>query len=465
MPTIYDRCLQALVKNALEPSWEARFEGTSYGFRPGRGCHDAIGRIYLLARPHKRKRWVVDADIKGAFDHIDHGYLLRTIGPFPARELIRQWLKAGYLEQGAFYPTEEGTPQGGVISPLLANIALHGMEEALGVRRNSRGEICGPRAVVRYADDFVCFCETKEDADYVCEHILPAWLAHRGLTLSPEKTRVVHLTEGFDFLGFTIRHYRDATTATGYKLLITPSKAAVKVIRQRLRDEWRALRSQSATAVVQRLNPVIRGQANYYRIAVATRTFKSLDHYLFQRAWRYAQCMHRNKPARWRKNRYWSPWNQQRADRWVFGDKHTGVYLLKYSWFPIQRHVLIQGAASPDDATLRDYFADRMQCHVARHLPAYEARIAQRTRGQCAVCREPLLGTEHLEQHHLRPRSQGGTDDLANKVLVHLYCHQWLHAPGKEADRLAALRLRVKRMEGEHQQHGGRGPPSAPPPE
>src|SRR5262249_26091117 len=136
IPTIVDRCLQALVKNALEPSWEARFEGTSYGFRPGRGCHDAIGRIYLLACPHKRKRWVVDADITGAFDHIDHGYLLRTMGPFPARELVRQWLKAGYLEQRVFHPTEEGTPQGGVISPLLANIALHGMEEALGVRRN-----------------------------------------------------------------------------------------------------------------------------------------------------------------------------------------------------------------------------------------------------------------------------------------------------------------------------------------
>src|SRR6476646_6905869 len=143
IPTIRDRALQARVKNALEPFWEAHFEPCSYGFRPGRGCHDAIARTYNVATPIRRRKWVLDADIKGAFDNIDHDYLLNAIGKFPARELIRQWLKAGYMERGVFHATSSGTPQGGVISPLLANIALHGMEAAVGVKYISRGDNVG----------------------------------------------------------------------------------------------------------------------------------------------------------------------------------------------------------------------------------------------------------------------------------------------------------------------------------
>ncbi len=163
IPVIQDRCLQAMIKNALEPAWEARFEGTSYGFRPGRSCHDAIEKIFVLARPNKTKKWVLDADIKGAFDHISHDYLLKAIGPVPGKELIKQWLKAGYVEQEMFYATEQGTPQGGVVSPLLANIALHGMEEAIGVKYDYRGQLVGKRAVVRYADDFVVRHEVARD--------------------------------------------------------------------------------------------------------------------------------------------------------------------------------------------------------------------------------------------------------------------------------------------------------------
>src|ERR1700730_2261506 len=238
IPVMIDRCLQAIVKNALEPAWEARFEGSSYGFRPGRSCHDAIEKIYGLARPNKTKKWVLDADIRGAFDNISHDYLLKTIGSVPGKELIKQWLKAGYVEQGAFHATEQGTPQGGVVSPLLANIALHGMEEAIGVKYDYRGQIIGKRAVVRYADDFVCFCETREDAERV-QGILTEWLKERGLTLSEEKTRIVHLTEGFDFLGFNIRHYpAPKTSRTGWKLLIKPSKESVQDMRTKLKILW-----------------------------------------------------------------------------------------------------------------------------------------------------------------------------------------------------------------------------------
>ena len=153
IPTIMDRCLQAMVKNALEPAWEARFEGSSYGFRPGRNAHDAIEKIYNFACPNRRKKWVVDADIAGAFDNISQEHILKALGDVPGKALIKQWLQAGYLEDGRYHDTPSGTPQGGVISPLLANIALHGMESAIGVKYNKRGEITGKRAVVRYADD------------------------------------------------------------------------------------------------------------------------------------------------------------------------------------------------------------------------------------------------------------------------------------------------------------------------
>jgi len=183
IPVVVDRCLQAMVKHALEPAWEARFEGSSYGFRPGRSCHDAIEKIYGLARPNKTKKWILDADIRGAFDNISHDYLLKAIGPVPGRELIKQWLKAGYIEQEMFHATKRGTPQGGVASPLWANIALHGMEEAIGVTYDYRGQLISKRAVVRYADDFVYFCETKKDAEQV-QQILIEWLKERDLTLS-----------------------------------------------------------------------------------------------------------------------------------------------------------------------------------------------------------------------------------------------------------------------------------------
>src|SRR5947209_11381827 len=220
IPVVQDRCLQAMVKNALEPFWEAKFEWSSYGFRPGRSCHDAIEKIYGLARTNKTKKWVLDADIRGAFDHISHDYLLKTIGPVPGKELIKQWLKAGYVEHGTFHATEQGTPQGGVVSPLLANIASHGMEAPIGVTYDYRGQLIGKRAVVRYADDFVCFCETREDAERV-QKILVECLKERGLALSEHNTRIVHLTQRFDFLGFNIRHYpAPQTSRTGWKLLI-----------------------------------------------------------------------------------------------------------------------------------------------------------------------------------------------------------------------------------------------------
>jgi RNA-directed DNA polymerase len=450
IPVVRDRCLQAMVKNALEPFWEARFEGISYGFRPGRGCHDAREKIYDLARPTGRKRWVVDADIRGAFDNIDHEFLLTAIGGVPGRELIKQWLKAGYVDGDVFHETEVGTPQGGCISPLLANIALHGLEEALTVRRtlkngktlvtregvqyDNRGRLTGNRAVVRYADDFVVFCES-EDAEQVVT-LLTGWLKERGLALSPEKTRIVHLSAGFDFLGFNVRLYKAEKTAkkTGWKLLIKPSKKSVKKIRDRVRDEWFSLRGHRVARVIHKLNPVIRGWANYHRSGVAKRIFNSLDDWMFMREVQYVKQLHPKKSTGWTQARYWGRLNLERKDRWVFGDKETGLYVQKFSWFPIERHTLVEGKASPDDPTLRSYWARRNKAGIKNLVPSKQ-RVARRQDGVCPRCGESLFNDEELHLHYKRPRSEGGKDTYGNLELVHLFCHQQIHAGGRGRSR------------------------------
>lgn len=442
IPTVIDRCLQAMVKNALEPFWEQKFEGISYGFRPGRGCHDAIVKIYHLALPFGRRKWVVDADIKGAFDNIRHDYLLRLIGNFAARELVKQWLKAGVMEGGVFAATETGTPQGGVISPLLANIALHGMEDALRVRRtrkdgstvvtyqgvayNNKGESVGKRAIVRYADDFVVFCESREDAER-CIQILTEWLKERGLTFSPEKTRIVHLTEGFDFLGFTIKHYENAATRTGWKLLITPSRKSVQAFRDKLKPLWLSFRGKPVDVVPGTLNPIIRGWANYFRIGVASRTFRRLSEWMFDRCVWYAKRTHPAKSWHWIVNRYFGRLNLDREDRWVFGDKRTHAYLNKLIWFPVQRHVMVVGSYSPDNPALRDYWRDR-QAAKAKDLPLSRQKLARRQHFLCPVCKDTLFNDEELHVRHVEPKGEGGANAYRNLQLVHLFCHRHVHS-------------------------------------
>ena len=272
VPVILDRVHQARVVNALEPEWEARFEPRSYGFRPGRGCQDAIQAVHETAKGKSAKRlWALDADLASAFDLIAHDHIQSMIGTFPARGMIRAWLKAGVVEQGRLHRTEDGVPQGGVVSPLLLNVALHGMEKAAGVRYYQTGNSAGKTMVdspvlIRYADDFVALCHTRQQALEVKAR-LASWLAPRGLAFNEDKTRVVTLAEGFDFLGFNVRRYHG-------KLLIKPSKAAIRRIRERLRTELRSLRGSNAGAVIRRLNPIIRGWANYYRTHVAGRDLR-----------------------------------------------------------------------------------------------------------------------------------------------------------------------------------------------
>ncbi len=394
IPVLADRVQQARVKNALEPEWEARFEPRSYGFRPGRGCHDAIEIIFkTLCGNRSQRGWILDADLAGAFDRIDHDHLLRSLGSFPARGMIRAWL----IESGEYTPTEEGTPQGGVISPVLLNVALHGMEQAAGVRyRNSARSgvetVKGCPVLVRYADDYVAMCHTREQAEKVRTD-LAGWLKPRGLAFNEDKTRIVHVKDGFSFLGFDIRRQVDRQGSA--KLLITPSKESVKRLRKRLAIDVRTLHGTNAAAVVFRLNPVIRGWSAYYRSVVSGRVFTGLDHYVWHLTYRWARRSHPNKSRGWVATRYFGLFNKSRRDRWVFGDRDSGAYLTKFSWTKIVRHVPVQGRASPDDPALDRYWADRRRRRKGPPVDQHTTRLLRAQGGRCPSCGEFLLHADH----------------------------------------------------------------------
>jgi RNA-directed DNA polymerase len=426
IPTIVDRCVQAMVKNALEPFWEARFEGVSYGFRPGRGCHDAIQKLFYLGRPNTKRPWVLDADIEGAFDHIGHAALLQTLGNCPARGLIKQWLKAGYVEDAMRHPTETGVPQGGVISPLLLNVALHGMEHALGSSYTPRGTLRGTCALVRYADDLAVLCPTKQAA-IDAQHLLATWLGTRGLRLSEAKTHIRHLTEGFDFLGFNIRHYpAPQSSRSGYKLLIKPSQDSIQQIRRKLKALWRQHVGSPTVALINAMNPLIRGWSQYFRIGVASRVFADLDTFMYARAQRYMQRRHPRKSGWWRTQKYWGQTRGLRRDRWVFQDQERHATLRKFAWTRIVRQRLVPKTYSPDDPTLQDYWRQRRSSPQA--LADRPRQLASRQQGRCPVCHQLLENGEDLHVHHVLPKQHGGTDDLANLRLVHANCHRQIHS-------------------------------------
>ena len=294
-----------------------------------------------------------------------------------------------------FAPTEEGTPQGGVISPCLLNVALHGLEEAAGVRYRTSGThagdiMPGTPAAIRYADDVVVLCHSQEQAAHVKAQ-LAEWLAPRGLAFNEDKTKIVHLSEGFDFLGVNVRRYPNR------KLLIKPSKAAVRRLRERLAAEMRTLRGGNAMAVIAKLNPVIRGWAAYYRGVVSSRLFGSLDSYMWKLLYKWATWRHKNKPKHWIVGRYFGKFNKFRNDRWVFGDRGSGAYLVKFSWTAIHRHVPVRGTASPDDPALAGYWAARRE-KVKPPLDRYSLRLLARQDALCPLCGDHLLTADQPPQ-------------------------------------------------------------------
>ena len=303
------------------------------------------------------------------------------------------------------------------------------MEDALGVEYNCNGTSQGKRIVVRYADDFVILCETKEDSEQA-KDVINGWLHLRGLEISPEKTQIVHITEGFDFLGFNIRQYKDKRTKTGYKLLIKPSKKFLQKTRSDIRKIFLEHTGKAVGNLIGKINPIIRGKANYMKTVVSSKAFESLDNHLFRRQARFVNRTHPNKSKKWKKNKYWGRLNLRRKDNWVFGEKKSGQYMLKFNWTKIKRHALVSKRASPDDPSLKEYWEKRnktRQKSEAAKWNVKQEQVAYKQEYECPVCKQSLFNNEELHLHHIVPRCEGGKDTLNNLVWVHLFCHYKVH--------------------------------------
>ncbi|QNP30176.1 group II intron reverse transcriptase/maturase [Cylindrospermopsis curvispora] len=420
IPTIRDRVMQTVVKNALEPEWEAVFEEHSYGFRPGRSCQDAIAQSFIRLK-NGRDNWVLEADIKGFFDNIAHETILQNIGDFPKKELIKEWLKAGFIFQGKINPSERGTPQGGVISPLLANIGLHGLEFFIKSTNPKLG-------VVRYADDFIVTARDKESLKKARNQI-QQWLREKGLELSSEKTLITSMVDGFDFLGFNLKHYDG-------KLLIKPSKKKVLALCKRLGMEVKSLNGREQEVVINKLNPILRGFANYYKGVVSKEIFDYISHRVWQYLWRWAKRRHPQKSKKWIKDRYFK---SIKGNQWRFVCKRErrgkisliSVYPIDKT--PIERHIKVKGSVSPDDPNLKEYWNKRHQkkgkSHWDKGSKYYE--VAKIQNWKCPICGEPLLNGDGIETHHIVPVAKGGLDDIENLKHLHSACHKQVHSKPK----------------------------------
>ena len=443
IPTMKERAKQALLKLALEPEWEAKFEPNSYGFRPGRSCHDAVEAIW--SGINKKAKYVLDADIAKCFDRIDHKALLRKLNNTPTvSRQIRAWLKSGVLDKGDWYPTDEGTPQGGVISPLLANIALHGMEEAVKQFAEScssikaRGKRDKRRSLnfIRYADDFVIM---HEDLTVIekCKEIIAEWLNGIGLELKPSKTRICHTLKnlneekaGFDFLGFTIRQFpvgkhHSGRLGTGYKTIVKPNEEKIKLHYQKIADTITALNSAKQSDLISTLNPIIRGWCNYYASVCSKEVFSDLKDMVQKRLFRWAKRRHPNKSWDWVSKRYWHSLDN---DRWVFStpsDKPNdpvcgNLRLIKHTWTPIVRHTKVKGDVSPYNGDWR-YWSQRRGKYVG--IPSNIATLMKKQKGKCSHCGLYFKDGDIQEIDHIIPKKLGGKNSYNNLQLLHRHCH------------------------------------------
>ncbi len=436
IPTMRERAAQTVVRLALEPEWEAHFEPNSYGFRPARSVHDAIEAIFKVTR--YKPKFVLDADIAACFDQISHTALLRKLNTFPfLRRVIKGWLKAGVWDGVEFKPTEAGTPQGGALSPLLANIALHGLEAHLRAPFRLEFKLKGARyrewkpAVVRYADDFVVLHPDRGVIEQV-RQMAAEWLEQMGLELKPSKTRICHTLDsklgvpvGFDFLGFTVRQVKtgrhrsshNGHDRVGFKVLIKPSKKAQQRHLNDLRVIVRRNRAAPQEKLITELNRSIGGWCNFNSRVVSKQVFSRMDYLLYYKLHRWSRRRHSHKNGHWITRRYWF---SDGVRHWNFGQPN-GVRLRKHNHTLIERHEKVRGDASLYDGNLL-YWASRLGRHP--EMTRSRATLLKRQKGRCARC--GLLFTnmeEVMENDHRVPGSRGGSSALHNLQLLHGHCH------------------------------------------
>ncbi len=428
IPSMKDRAMQVLYLLALGPIAETTGDRNSYGFRPERSPADAIEQCFNVLSHNYSAHWVLEGDIKACFDGISHSWLEAHI-PMD-KSILSKWLKTGYIDKQVFYRTEEGTPQGGPISPVLANLALDGLERELhslypGDRQSRKAKV----NLIRFADDFVITGSSKEVLEHEARPLVEQFLKERGLTLSGEKTLITHIEDGFDFLGQHVRKYNG-------KLIIKPSKKNVKAFLEKVRKVVKEHQGTTAGNLILLLNPLIRGWARYHQHVVSKKIFQDVDSAIFEMLWQWARKRHNNKPRRWIKDKYFHDYEER---HWVFSGEVLGrdgrletVRLFRAAQTPIKRHVKIQGEANPFDPAWEVYFEKRLGVKMESSLRGKRQLLAlwKRQKGLCPHCHQRITKLTGWHNHHKVWRSKGGGDQLENRVLLHPTCHQQLHSQG-----------------------------------
>jgi RNA-directed DNA polymerase len=433
IPTMHDRAMQALYLLGLDPIAECHADPNSYGFRRERCCADALEHCHTVLGPARAAPWILEGDIKSCFDRISHDWLLSHI-PMD-RSILRKWLEAGFLEEGHWQATTEGTPQGGILSPVLANWALDGLQGLLQGRFAATERLAKQNKthMVRYADDFIV---TGTSLGLLRHEVLPLvehFLNERGLELSHEKTRITHIRQGFDFLGQNVRRYGGGVGT----VLLRPARKNVKAFLDEVGRVIRGSGHWTAGELIWELNRRIRGWALFHRHASSKDTYRKVDHVIFRRLWRWARRRHPKKGARWVRQKYFV--RTEKGGSWVFsgvrpnqkGEKQR-VFLYQASRLPIRRHVKVRGEANPYAPEWEAYFEWRKQRHLEGNLAKgsvpWRLWVAQSRK--CPQCRQEITEETGWQIHHKKWRVYGGGDDIFNKQLVHPNCHRQIHSRG-----------------------------------
>ncbi|MGI4789873.1 MAG: group II intron reverse transcriptase/maturase [Janthinobacterium lividum] len=429
IPTMKDRAMQALYLLALDPVAETTADPNSYGFRRERSCADAIEQCFKALNSKTSAQWVLEGDIKSCFDRISHDWLQANV-PMD-KVILQKWLKSGYMDKQSFYETVDGTPQGGIISPVWANLALDGLERVLREKypqrfnKSSKGKVY----LIRYADDFIITGETKELLENEVKPMVERFMRERGLELSPEKSVITHINDGFDFLGQNVRKYNG-------KLLIKPSKKNVKNFLDRIRKVVRKNDASPAGDLIGQLNLKIRGWANYHRHVVSSETYNRVDDAIFKCLWQWAKRRHSMKNHHWVRKKYFGT---RGANHWVFfgtqkgadGDQ-TKVYLTDAARTHIKRHIKIASGANPYDTAWETYLEERLGVKMIGSLRGRRqlSHLWKEQNGKCPVCNQLITQLTGWHNHHIVWKVMGGPDTASNRVLIHPNCHKQVHAKG-----------------------------------
>ena len=428
IPTMKDRAMQALYLLALDPIAEIQADPNSYGFRRERSTADAIDQCHTVLSNRAGAEWILEGDLKACFDRISHDWLVAH-APMD-KTILSKWLKAGFIEKRVLKPTEEGTPQGGICSPVLANLALDGLEAKLREKypKASNASRKAKANLVRYADDFIITGSSKELLENEINPLVEQFMRERGLELSQEKTHITHITTGFDFLGQNVRKYKDG------KVLVKPSTKNVNTFLKNIRKLIKENAQATAGNLIVRLNPKIRGWANYHRHVSSKHTFVEVDDAIFRALWQWAKRRHPKKPGRWIKEKYFHSIGQR---NWVFcgeveeQDGTTRKVQLFYAHtVPIERHTKIKGDANPYDPEWERYFEERLGVKMVHNLKGKRqlSSLWKEKHGLCPVCHQKITKLTGWNNHHIVRLVDGGADWRENRVLLHPNCHRQVHS-------------------------------------